>query len=277
MPALMRCRSALAIVILLAGGACRYRAHGFVPRAGDAAADEDGGAEQDLGTTTPPNRPVIPRPDADPAPSQPQPRDGSTGIELGPPPTVTGPPDEIGCADGTRDGYLDLDAWTNIAACAGGWSAPGVTGQDAWTPRCDRAAGNSGANLAGAGCGIADLCAEGWHVCGSPDEVAAASPSDCEGAVPHGHSMFFLIAAGASVQGVCSPDVTAANDLHGCGTLGQPELEGCEPLDRRFGFADCLRSEGGWQCGDASRHLEEANLVTKLGPTLGGVLCCRDR
>ena len=273
MLALMRHGPALAIVILVAGGACRYREHGFVPRAGGA--DGDGGADQDMGITTVPDRPVIRLPDADPAPAQPP--DGSTGIELGQPPTVAGPPGEIGCADGTRDGYLDLGAWKNIAACAGGWSAPGVTGPAARTPRCDRAAGNSGANPTGGGCGIADLCAAGWHVCGSPAEVAAASPTDCESAAPYGHSMFFLIAAGASVQGVCSPDVTAANDLHGCGTLGQPELEGCQPLDRRFGFAECLGSDGVWQCGDASRHLEEANLVTKLGPRLGGVLCCRDR
>jgi hypothetical protein len=145
-------------------------------------------------------------------------------------------------------------------------------------PRCARQGGNGGPRAAdGQGCSIADLCAAGWHVCRDAAEVARASPTGCESAVVFGETRFFVVAAGASAQGICLPDPAAANDLHGCGgdPLGQPEGAGCAPLERRMGFADCAAT-GVWSCGTADDHLREAALVTKSDSTLGGALCCRD-
>jgi hypothetical protein len=84
------------------------------------------------------------------------------------------------------------------------------------------------------------------------------------------------VLAGASPQGICSPDRDAQDDLHGCGTLGESESPSCDPLDRRLTFAECQASHGVWNCGDASQHLAEAAVVSKREPALGGVLCCRD-
>jgi hypothetical protein len=181
----------------------------------------------------------------------------------------------VGCSDGTREGFADVQDWPDIAGCSGAWQVPGVIGPEGSQPRCGRAAGNTGLQADGEGCAAADLCADGWHLCRDPGEVDRRSPTGCESAVPPDEARFFLVAAGATAQGICVPDPTAANDLHGCGQLGQPESPGCEPLLRRMGFADCAAT-GVWSCGTADDHLREAALVTKNGPTLGGALCCRD-
>src|SRR5262245_57355288 len=85
----------------------------------------------------------------------------------------------MGCADGTREGYLSLQDDPRIAACAGAWSVAGLLADVTHTPLCDRQAGNTGGALTdGSGCTVADLCAEGWHVCETAQEVMDLG-SDC--------------------------------------------------------------------------------------------------
>jgi hypothetical protein len=180
-----------------------------------------------------------------------------------------------GCSDGTREGFRDSSVWPVIAGCAGGFSQPGVIG--ALLPTCAMRAGDSSNNPAGIGCSAADLCTIGWHVCLDGTDVKSHSPTgDCEGCVLAGEPRFFLVATGATSTGICTSDRTTTNDLHGCGGLGQPESGDCPPLDRRMGFADCLATAKVWSCGTAMQNTEEAAVVTKNGPTLGGVLCCKD-
>lgn len=186
-------------------------------------------------------------------------------------PGVPGP----GCSDGTREGFRDSSMWPIIAGCAGGFSEPGVIGS--LKPACALRAGDNSSNPAGKGCSAADLCDVGWHVCSNGPDVRAHSPTgDCEGCVLAGEPRFFLVAIGATPTGICTSDRTATNDLHGCGGLGEPGSPDCPPLSRRMGFADCRATDGAWSCGTASESLEEAAVVTKSGPTLGGVLCCKD-
>jgi hypothetical protein len=190
-------------------------------------------------------------------------------------PSIPGPPSELGCADGSREAFASVAHWGNVAGCAGAWTVPGLLSPEARTPSCGRAAGNDGANRWGEGCSVADLCALGWHVCRDASEVGRQSGSGCESALLGESFGFFLVLAGASAQGICSPDRQARNDLHGCGNLGQPQSAGCQPLNRRMTFADCQAS-GVWSCGGLDDHLMEAALVTKKDPTQGGALCCRD-
>lgn len=191
------------------------------------------------------------------------------------PPGPPGPPEDLGCADGTREGFRSVAHWGNIAGCAGAWTVPGVLTELARAPQCQRGAGNDGANPSGEGCSASDLCALGWHVCEDAGDVGRKSGSGCESAVPAGSQQFFLVLAGASLQGICSPDRAAMNDLHGCGDLGQPQSAACQPLNRRMTFADCQAS-GVWACGAVDEHLYEAALVTKRDAAFGGVLCCRN-
>jgi hypothetical protein len=222
-------------------------------------------------------------------PSPPTPRDAAADLALDAPhldaparelvrdePGMAGPAAQMGCADGTREGFTSITDWPNIAGCSGAWSLGGLLSPEARMPACMREAGNDGRNPWGDGCGVADLCAAGWHVCRDASEVARSSPSGCESAVGSIEPRFFLVLAGASSQGICSPDRNASNDLHGCGTLGQSESSACEPLNRRMTFAECQASMGVWSCGGPGEHLIEAALVSKSESALGGALCCRD-
>ena len=94
--------------------------------------------------------------------------------------------------------------------------------------------------------------------------------------MPPGALAFFAVAGGAAPVGACAPVPEYTNDVHGCGTFGQPEAQDCFPLDRRLEFTDCLASGGIWQCGSRADHLGEALVVIKTSANLGGVLCCRD-
>ena len=206
--------------------------------------------------------------------------DASLPIDVGEPPGVAGRPAIVGCADGTREGFRDVANWPDIAGCAGGFDQPGVVGTPDLLPVCNRIAGDTSTNPNGLGCTAADLCAPQWHICRDGVDVAAHSPTgDCESCVPAGEPRFFLVASGASSMGICSPEANETNDLHGCGGLGEPETPWCAPLSRRMDFSDCLATAGAWWCGDGSGtngNLDEALLVTKPKPDMGGALCCKD-
>jgi hypothetical protein len=251
---------ALAATIVLAAAGCRV----FVP---GLPAVEDG-SPTDLPS-------AVPAESTAGGPDAARSADAATADQRRVEPAPPGSPQEMGCADGTREGFATVSDWPQIAGCAGAWTFPGLLAEPARMPRCGRQAGNDGLNPRGEGCSVTDLCHEGWHVCRDASEVARQSRSGCESAVPAGARRFFLVVSGASPQGICTPDRAAMNDLHGCGDLGQPQSAACEPLNRRMTFADCEAS-GVWACGSAGDHLSEAALVTKGDGAFGGVLCCRD-
>lgn len=175
---------------------------------------------------------------------------------------------DIGCADGTREGFVDLAAYPNIAGCSGGFSVPGVQSP---TLACGRASGNDSANPTGEGCSAADLCAEGWHVCATSAEVAASSPTGCGGSTRPGDPQLFF-ATGQAGPGIASCDATGSNDVFGCGNFGGGAASSCAPLNR-FSNNGCTLIAPYFQCASG---LEEARVVTKNTPAGGGVLCCRD-
>jgi hypothetical protein len=215
-----------------------------------------------------------------------------------------------GCADASREGFVDLTAYPQIAGCSGGWSIPGVMLQnpgtapacpglptfDTVTPACGRGAGNDGANPQGVGCNVADLCEAGWHVCSGAADVAQHSPSGCDGATqPTDPPVFFTTrqtsnggyrcATGvatspdcnsSSCRAGCAQTAWTSNDLFGCGNLGvRSGLVTCGPLDRSSSnFCSGLRHN--WLCNDDGSGLCEAYDVVHAGPTYGGVLCCHD-
>lgn len=209
-----------------------------------------------------------------------------------------------GCADDTREGFLDEARYTHIAACAGAWDQPGIT-PAAVQPTCGRAAGDDGQRADGAGCSSADLCAAGWHVCDTWREVARKSPDGCAGAVPPNtpsKSLFFAVRQPSANGSVCGEEGDGVNDVFGCGNLGAglgPD-KGCGPLDRVLastqpnscGFNEAEPPLGPWECrGGPGSDLEEGATVTKTAcagascsydgrpvtsTDKGGVLCCRD-
>ncbi len=211
---------------------------------------------------------------------------------------------EVGCADGQREGFLDVATYPQIAACAGAWQQPGIT-PDGLVPTCSRQAGDDGAKKDGTGCGTPDLCATGWHVCSTWQEVAKRSPTGCAGATPpdaKSKSLFFAARQPSKNGSVCGQWGDGVNDVFGCGNLGTglgPDKK-CGPLDRvlastqadKCGFNEAEPPLGPWECkGGPGSDLEEGEHVTKKGCAKagcsydgvplsswdkGGVLCCRD-
>ena len=174
----------------------------------------------------------------------------------------------VGCADGEREGFVDVEAEPNIAGCSGGFAVAGLLADAA--PACGRAGGDDGEVPDGAGCGATDLCGAGWHVCLTPGQVQSAG-GDCAGSTPEGAPALFFATRQSGPGGAeCG---AGANDLFGCGNLGLATAASCAPLDR-FSNDLCAAIGAPWACG--ADGLNEANNVTKGGPDGGGVLCCRD-
>jgi hypothetical protein len=176
--------------------------------------------------------------------------------------------DPIGCADGEREGFVSEAAFPSIAACSGGWSLPGVLGPPA--PACVHTGGDDGLNAGGLGCSASDLCSVGWHICSGPADVSASGAPDC-GALAPTIDGFFAIAQSGPGLGMCG---AGANDVFGCGTVGAvPDPATCSPVDR-FSNDLCVALPAPWACG--ADNLNEAAQITKAGPDVVGVLCCRD-
>ncbi len=198
------------------------------------------------------------------------------------PEPLYGPAWIVGCSDGSREGFRDLAAWPSIAGCAGAWRVPGLSTSIPPSRPCSGESGNTSANPYGfrcfssgtcTACSAGDLCATGWRPCLSGKEVSERSRTGCEQILSPGERGLFIAMAGASADGVCDRD--ERNDLHGCGNVGSPESDQCSPFIRRMGFADCESTGGVWQCGTSAQRVGEANVATKPGPELGGVLCCK--
>jgi hypothetical protein len=174
-----------------------------------------------------------------------------------------------GCADGTREAFGSPVLFPDIAACAGGWSVPGL---GTTTPACGRVSGNGSPNPTGKDCSVADLCQVGWSVCETPAAVALKSAGvGCAAAGTTGQNAFFAIRQSGPGGAACG---VGANDLFGCGDVGEPaDPATCAPLDR-FSSDLCAALPATWACG--ASNLDELNNVTKTASEGGGVLCCRD-
>jgi hypothetical protein len=179
---------------------------------------------------------------------------------------TTGEVSPVGCADGFREALLDEAMYPNVAACAGGFWVPGVASPP---PLCDRQGGDDGPLPDGMGCTIEDLCAEGWHLCTSRQEVAAAGLTDC--GAPAWAGQFFATAQSGRGANTCND--TGTNDVFGCGDVGYANIEGCAPLNRSTGNL-CVELPGAWACNEDA--YDEVSHLVKPGPAVGGALCCRD-
>ncbi|MDO9016495.1 MAG: hypothetical protein Q8S73_17180 [Deltaproteobacteria bacterium] len=196
-----------------------------------------------------------------------------------------------GCADGVRDAFLDRASHPVIAGCAGGFTNAGLSRES--SPTCARGAGDDGPNPTGSGCSATDLCAPGWHVCRSAQDVAAHSPDGCGGARDAAAGTFYATRQTGPGCGHCATGADAtcgsndcrtgcaqtdrtSNDIFGCGTLGDsPQASSCGPLDR-FSQNLCTALRAPWRCDGDRDGLRESDLVVKPGPEAGGVLCCLD-
>ena len=145
-------------------------------------------------------------------------------------------PEIVGCSDGTREGFLDLLKFNNLAACSGAWNVKGIHHNEG--PSCNRKSGNTGENQAGTGCNVEDLCAEGWHVCLGRGDVATRSEYGCNGildGMPQNEPYLFITRTSSTGNLNCDPDTVGVplnmNDIFGCGNFGcYATGNKCDPL-----------------------------------------------
>lgn len=175
----------------------------------------------------------------------------------------------IGCSDGLREGFVSVDDYPEIAACAGGFGVAGILWSE---PMCTRRAGDDSSNPNGTGCSLSDLCAEGWRPCASPAEVRDRTDDrGCEVEWPAGS--FFAAAVSGAGSNRCG---IGEDDFFGCGSAGRsPDRGTCAPLNRSSG-EKCRDIPPPWQCEDrgVTSQFDEAVRAVKSGPAAGGVLCC---
>jgi hypothetical protein len=185
---------------------------------------------------------------------------------------------ERGCADGTREGYLDTAKYPRIAACAGGWETPGLASFDSRSPQCDRRGGNDGDRSDGRGCSVADLCASGWSVCNTALSVSVISGGCQDALAPSGDKPVFFVTRQRGTGLLCDPNnVMGTNNLYGCGNIGSAADKTCAPFAHMLRDSDC-KSLGTWVCADGpiGTSQDEYDVVTKAGSSAGGVLCCKN-
>jgi hypothetical protein len=176
-----------------------------------------------------------------------------------------------GCADGTREGFVDEAMYPDIAACDSAWSIPGVFGDG--LPSCDREAGNDGIRVDGIGCDIDDGCAEGWHVCGSVIEVGRLATSCDDALTGRPEEMFLAAVSGVGPAEVCS--TSGSNNVAGCGLGGtETSASSCGVLNHLLVFPCQLGGAQGFDCSSGGGVTEADHVVS--GGAAGGVLCCRD-
>jgi hypothetical protein len=219
---------------------------------------------------------------------------GGGNDPAGPGDASSGPPPihPEGCADGRREAFRNRGRYPRIAGCAGAFRIPGLNPLPA--PSCDRNGGD-GAIASGVGCAASDLCAEGWHVCASEEEVASLSIDGCRGASDADPGSFFAsqqsgpgclfcatgtdasCSSNACTPG-CAPSDAMTNDVFGCGDVGDvPDASSCGVLNRASNNLCAALPKNAWLCPDIPEgRYQESRNVTKLGSTGGGVLCCAD-
>jgi hypothetical protein len=186
-------------------------------------------------------------------------RGRSLSVEHGPP----GDPAVVGCADGRREAFIDSARYPNIAGCLGSW--PGRQ-----TLRA-RVTGRACGDELGPCATPADLCAPGWHVCGSNGAVAElrqVSAEECEHA---GGGRFAAGISHCKVQQGCAADPTpdASYACFPSGWCSEPVCCGRDCGD----FGACR--DGVWPQHTHIPFGQDQGCGSTESRRAGGVLCCR--
>lgn len=159
----------------------------------------------------------------------------------------------VGCADGTREGFTDLDVFPAIASCAADW------------PILDlrrRGSGYACGNDIGGDCRAPrDACAPGWHICmvtGDPEDLRGKVSGEACASADGGNGRFAVASDYDDGDGSCE------DTPYGC-TEGRVALccgSGCELPVR-----SCVWPETAGAAMDT---------VCKAVSDADGVVCCRD-
>lgn len=183
----------------------------------------------------------------------------SVTLEHGPP----GDPAVIGCADGRREAFLDSARYPRIAGCLGSWA--GRQSLRATT------SGQPCGDELGPCTAPGDVCAAGWHVCGSTgavSELRQVSAEECEQA---GGGRFAAGISHCQDQTGCGadPTPTAKYSCFAHGWCSEPVCCGRDCGD----FGVCR--DGVWPGHTHIPFGQDQGCASTESRRAGGVLCCR--
>ena len=177
-----------------------------------------------------------------------------------------GKPEDIGCADGQREGFANLERFPNVAGCLVAWEGKMSL----------RAVGNKepcGDDKRKKCKAPADACAPGWHLCGlggdNQDLAQRLTGKECKEEA--GPGKFVAAMSHVQEQKVCPPmpteDTVFECFAEGLGAESVCCGEGCNFGKCRHGVwkGQTMISRGKAEgCGSSSSRRN------------GGLLCCRD-
>jgi hypothetical protein len=175
---------------------------------------------------------------------------------------VPGDPAVVGCADGQREGFVDVAASPNVAGCIGEWQGTA----NLRAPATGRACGDD----LGPCMVPADVCAAGWHICGASGslaEVAAIGVERCEAA---GGGKFVAAISHCKTQDGCTYD-DPQRGAYQCYANGWCSEAVCCGTDCRFGscpsgiWADHTHIAQGTDQGCGALQTSRAR----------GIMCCK--
>ncbi len=160
----------------------------------------------------------------------------------------------IGCSDGSRDGFVSATSYPKITGCLGDWNEGSMRAPKTGVP-CGKDTGVR--------CAVpADLCSEGWHVCGTPPY----GPTDISAKMTNAQ---------------CTAETTGSF----LAALGDLECDPCSATG--FGAvccgSTCIQQNGScvWAnatpwVGEVGTHTNLCSDVYNTYPTVWGALCCMD-
>ncbi|MCA9694942.1 MAG: hypothetical protein R3A51_10105 [Nannocystaceae bacterium] len=176
-----------------------------------------------------------------------------------------GEPEVIGCSDGQREGFADLKKHPRIAGCLGRWEGT----KSAREKPTGKSCGDDGGI-----CDVpSDVCAAGWHVCGSDgknrDLKSHTSWRSCNEEA--GPGKFIAAMSHGQTDELCPPRPTPSTDFPcmDSGLCSEPVCcgEGCQ-------FGKCR--DAVWP-GKTMISLGKAEGCGAISSERnGGLLCCYD-
>jgi hypothetical protein len=121
--------------------------------------------------------------------------------------SAKGDPRILGCSDGQREGFAEVEAHPRIAGCVGAWDGARSLRDEPTGKPC-----GDDADLCGA---PADVCAEGWHVCGvdglNTDLRSHTTWQACQESA--GPGKFVAAMSHGQEQELCPPAPNAATEF----------------------------------------------------------------
>ncbi|MFO7561718.1 MAG: hypothetical protein R6X02_03655, partial [Enhygromyxa sp.] len=178
-----------------------------------------------------------------------------------------GDPKVVGCADGQREGFADIEKFPTIAGCLGVWD-------DAMTLRKGKTSKPCGDDL-DVCASPADVCAEGWHVCARDGDYQDLSDrvNDKQCAEDAGPGKF--VAAISHVKNKKKkecPEPPKAGTRYPCHKDGWGAEPVCCGQDCAYGI--CRSTVWAKKTKISQGTAQGCGTVTS--DRNGGVLCCKD-